>query len=219
MDGGGFTVDIMARLRGFIVQAVTTIVVLSTVASTIESYMGLRAWAAEHAIVGLGADIFPLFIDSFPLAAEGVLIVAYIDRWKGRARVLPWVVLTFGLAVSVALNVGQIHSTDEYTLGTHGTFPLATWLSLLVGTAMFKRIMANKPKPVTELDETDDEMEYVVVPAIGPDLKAAEAAFDEHIKVGRVPGLNLIRREVHVGPAKATIIKAHLSKLAAQYVS
>lgn len=213
--------DLLDRLRTGIVRGVTAIVATSTVASTIESYMGLRAWAIEHSIIGLGADIYPLFIDSFPLAAEGVLILAYIDHWRTRARVVPWTILTLGLAVSVALNVGQIRSTDVWTLITHGTFPIAMWLSLLVGTVMFKRVIRNKPQPVevvaeepeTPVDELDDELEYIPMPASGPDLKAAAAAFEGHIRDGKVPGRNLIRSTLHVGHDKAPIIQAHLRDL------
>lgn len=214
--------DTLTSLRTGIVRGVTAIVVTSTVASTIESYMGLRAWAIEHSIVGFGADIFPLFIDSFALAGEGVLILAYIDHWRTRARVVPWVILTLGLAVSVALNVGQIRSTDDLTLITHGTFPVAMWLSLLVGTVMFKRVIKNKPKPdedtagepADEPEPVQDGLEYVPVPTIGKDLKVAAAAFEDQLKAGKVPGLNRIRTTLNVGHSKAPIIQAHLRELA-----
>lgn len=213
-------VDTLTLLRTWIVRAVTAIVVTSTVTSTVESYMGLRAWAAGHGMVGVGADIFPGFVDAFPLAAEGVLIIAYIDNWRGRARVLPWVVLTAGLAVSVALNVGHIHTSDAWTQATNGTPPVATWLSLLVGTAMFKRITANRPAPVEAGSEEEaDEMEYVPVPATGPDLQAAADAFADDIARGTVPGLNRIRTTLRVGHGKAPIIQAHLRELASQQSS
>lgn len=219
---GNDLMDILARIRAWIIRAVTVINVISTVTSTAESYMGLRAWAAGHGMVGFGAGIFPGFIDAFPLAAEGVLIIAYIDHWRGRARVLMWLVLTGGLAVSVGLNVGHIHTTDMWTLVTNGVPPVATWLSLLVGTAMFKRIMANRPVPdvvpdvVPEPEPVVDDTEYVSVSASGPDLQAAAAAFADDLSTGRVPGLNRIRTALGVGHTKAPVIQAYLRELATQ---
>lgn len=222
--------DTMAALRTIIIRVVTGIVVLSIVSGTAESFMGLRAWAVEHGIVGAGSFLFPCIVDAFPLAAEGVLILAYIDRWKWKPRVVLWVVLTLGLAVSVALNVGSIHSTDNLTLATHGAFPVATWLSLVVGTVMFKRVMANKPAPVALAEEPDepdvmdqpepdqeldDELEYVSMQASLPDLKAAAEAFSADLEAGKVPGLNRIRTTLKVGHAKAPVIQAHLRELAA----
>jgi hypothetical protein len=219
--------DIYPRLRTWLVRVVAGIMALSTAASTIESYMGLRAWAAGHGYVGAGSYIFPGFIDAFPLAAECVLIIAYIDGWKGRARVMPWCVLTGGLVVSVGLQVGQVVSPDVWTKSTHGTPPMAAWLSLLVGMAMFKRVMANRPEAVPEAEivsdaeplaewerellEDPDELEPV---ATGPDFELAAETFADDLKAGRVPGLNRIRSTMHVGHRAAPQIQSHLRELA-----
>lgn len=226
--------DIYLRLRAGLVRAVSVIMALSTVASEVESYMGLRAWAVGHGVIGAGSYIFPGFIDAFPLAAEGVLILAYIDHWPTRARRMPWTVLTGGLVLTVGLQVGQVTSPDFWTKFTHGLAPVAAWLSLLTGMAMFKRVMANRPAEVVvevplpefgtepladwerELildgkDAPEDELELVKT---GPNLKLAAERFADDLAAGRVPGLNRIRATCHVGHTNAPKIQSHLRELA-----
>lgn len=198
--------QIVARLRQGIVRGVTAIIVVSTVTSTVMSFMGLRAWAAGHGMIGAGSFIFPGFIDAFPLAAEGVLILAYIDHWTTRSRVLPWVVLVAGMAASVALNVGHMHTTDVLTQITIGLPPVATALSLWVGTSMFKRVLANKPADADELVPVDD----------GLDLVRLAKVFAADIKAGVVPGRNKIRSLMKpCGHGNARKYQDHLRELVA----
>lgn len=203
--------SLTSRLRTGIIRGITGIVVTSTATSTVESYMGLRAWAAQHGDVGLGSYIFPGFIDAFPLAAEAALILAYLDHWKTRSRVLLWVILTTGLVVSVGLNVGHIYreSTDPWTWVTNGSAPVATWLSLVVGTQVFKRTMANKPAD----DDQDEEMELATAHDISDDVRKAQDIFHKDLAAGKVPGLNRIRKHVRVGHDKAPRIQKQLEAL------
>lgn len=134
----------VSRAMAWATRCVGAIVAVSTVASNVESYMGLRAWSLGHGDAGLGADIFPLFIDAFPVAAEVLLFVATHERWE-HTKFPAWVIITLGLALSVSLNVGHLASSDWMTLATQGLPPVASWLSMLVGSVMFERIMANAP--------------------------------------------------------------------------
>jgi hypothetical protein len=107
---------------------------------------------------------------------------------------------------------------------------MAAWLSLLVGMAMFKRVMANRPEVVPEVQEEpevvpevvqglelpdEDELDPLPNPTIGEFERAAQT-FKDDLAAGRVPGLNRIRATCHVGHVKAPQIQEHLSKLAGQ---
>jgi hypothetical protein len=226
--------DKLMTLRARAQIVVAGIVVVSTVASIADSYLGLLGWAIGHGYSGLSAYLFPGFIDAFPLAGEITLFVAMVDHWDWKARVYPWIAIVSGLVVSVAANVGHVRTTDVLTQGTQGLPPVAAWMSLVVGLGLLKRIMANRPKaePVADAepladwelelleepadephDELDNELEDLLDKS-GPDLEKAAATFADDLKAGRVPGLNRIRATCHVGHTNAPIIQRHLRELA-----
>lgn len=226
--------DILLRLRTYAVRAAAGIVVVAAGTSTTESYMGLRSWALAHGTIGAGSWIFPGMIDTFPLLGEIMLFVAMIDRWSWKAKVLPWLVITGGLVVSVALNTGHLISADVYTKLTQGLPPVAAWVSLVTGMVMFELIMRNrpvlaevvsevieelpKPEPAPEPDTQDEEQnapddELHIVRTPGPDLHRAALVFAKDLQLGRVPGLNRIRATVHCGHKNAPIIQKHLEEM------
>lgn len=229
--------DILLTLRTWAVRSVAALVVISTCTSTAESYMGLRDWALVHGWPGGGSYLFPGFIDVFPLIGELVLFVAMVEGWPRKSKIVPWVAITGGLVLSVALNTGHLISADINTKITQGMPPVASWISLVVGMAMFELVMANRtvaepglaeePAVVLDQDETlkvpdqdahdepddahdepDDELE---TPATK--LDAAIAAFEADLKIGRVPGLNRIRQTVHCGHKNAQLTQDRLKEL------
>lgn len=228
--------DILMKLRGWALRIVAALVIVATAASIGDSYLGLLDWALGHGYTGISAYLFPGFIDAFPLAGEITLFVAMIDHWDKTARVYPWVAIVSGLVVSVAANVGHVHTTDVLTKGTQGLPPVAAWMSLVVGLGLLKRIMANRPEPEAEPvadaepladwelelleepqdephDELDNELENLL-DKTGPDLEKAAKTFAADLEAGRVPGLNRIRAVCHVGHKNAPVIQSHLRELA-----
>lgn len=209
----------------YAVRAAAAVVVVINVTSTGASYMGLRAWANGHEMIGAGGYLFPLFIDTFPLLAEVALFVGMVAGWSWRVKAVPAVIITLGVFLSVALQVGVSKSPDWATRATHGMAPVAAWLSLAIGTLIFELIVSNKPEVVPEA-VPEDEIVPVPVPSVVPlpvpvsvtvpaglDLAAAAEAFREDIDRGRVPGVNRIRRTLHVGHGSAAIVSAHFNAL------
>lgn len=233
--------DRVDKAAGWFVAGVFTV---STVASTYDSYTGLRTWALEHGDHALKADLFPLFIDTFALGAEAFMFRASLRGWGWGAKIVGWFVAGVGLALSVALNVGQYHSTDWLTQATQGVAPLAAFLSLLVGSIMFeKSIQAEKKKqeaaeqpaeepvevPVAVDDDTEsvdsqDAVNDAVVPPVvvvvddelAALFKLAEEQFAKDISKGHVTGVGRIKRELGGGQRKVRQVQAHLADVIKQ---
>lgn len=211
----------------YAVRAAAAVVVVINVTSTGASYMGLRAWANGHEMIGAGGYLFPLFIDTFPLLAEVALFVGMVAGWSWRVKAVPAVIITLGVFLSVALQVGVSKSPDWATRATHGMAPVAAWLSLAIGTLIFELIVSNKPEIVPEVvpevvpipeDETVPVPPVVPLPVPvtvpgGLDLAAAVEAFQTDIERGHVTGVNKIRETLHIGHGKAAIVNAYLSAL------
>lgn len=217
--------DFLLRLRKYAVRTAAGLVVVSTTTSTVESYMGLRAWALAHGTLGAGSFIFPGMIDTFPLLGEIALFIGLLGNWRWTAKILPWAVITCGLLVSVGLNVGHLHSADIYTKITQGMPPVAAFMSLVVGIAMFELIMKHpvpEPEPVEDVaeDEPLDDVRQDQDEPPGDELEvqktkvdAAIAAFEADLAVGRLPGLNRIRQTVHCGHKNAQLTQDRLKDL------
>ena len=212
----------LQNIRAYAVRMAAGVVVVINATGTLESFMGLRAWAQGHELVGAGGYLFPLFIDTFPLLAEVALFVGLLDGWRWKAKAVPAVVITAGVVLSVALQVGVSTSPDWATRATHGMAPVAAWLSLVIGTLMFELIVANKPKAVPDAVHVPVPEDTVPIPVPVPvpvaipgglDLAAAAEAFREDIDRGRVPGVNRIRKTLHVGHGAAAIVSAHFNAL------
>lgn len=224
--------DILERAdqaAGWFVAGVFTV---STAASTYDSYTGLRTWALEHGDAAVKADLFPLFIDAFALGAEAFMFRAALRGWGWGAKLVGWVVAGAGLALSIALNVGQYHSTDWLTQGTQGIAPLAAFFSLLVGSIMFEQSMKESKKQdaaeqpaetvVTVQDDTEsvdskdavDEAEEPQAVAVSDDLaelfQRAELTFAADIRRGHKTGLGRIKKELGGGQRKIRDIQHHL---------
>lgn len=223
--------DLLSKIRARAIQAAAGVVVIINATSTAASFMGLRAWAQGHELVGAGGYLFPLFIDTFPLLAEVALFVGLLDGWRFRAKAVPWSVITAGVILSVALQVGVSTSPDWATRATHGLAPVAAWLSLVVGTVMFELIMKNarpaiaeetpeveavdavtEPIPVVPDEEEQQVPDTGLVPR--PVLLAAAEEFKDDLVRGHVPGVLRIRKSMHVGHTKAPHIQDYLRGLA-----
>lgn len=141
--------------RKWALYIISLIVTLSTAVSLIESYRALYIWAINHQVFGNFAYIWPLMIDSFIVVGELTLFVAMTDLWKGRARIFPWVVTLSGLAVSVAGNVGHVHTHNIWTRLTAAVAPIAASASLTVGMGVLKRVVRLHHSTALDQDSQD----------------------------------------------------------------
>jgi Protein of unknown function (DUF2637) len=127
--------------------AVTVLVAAASVASFMESYRALYDWAHGHGLSVRWSAVWPLQIDTFIAVGELALFVALIDGWQRRSRVLPWVVVLGGLAVSVAGNVGHVGWLAPVAdKATAAVPPLAAAAALAVGLGVLKRVVEHQPK-------------------------------------------------------------------------
>jgi hypothetical protein len=124
--------------------AVAALVAAASLTSFAESYRGLYDWAREHGLSGIWAAVWPLQVDVFIAVGELALFVALVDAWRRRARIAAWTVTVAGLAVSVAGNVGHVHSTHLASRVTAAVPPLAAAAALAVGLGVLKRIVEHR---------------------------------------------------------------------------
>ena len=136
-------------LHGARLVALTAIAVLvaaASVASFMESFRALYEWAREHGLSVHWSAVWPLQIDVFIAVGELALFVALIDGWQRRSRILPWVVVLGGLAVSVAGNVGHVGWLAPVAdKATAAVPPLAAAAALAVGLGVLKRVVEHRP--------------------------------------------------------------------------
>lgn len=133
-------------LRGARLIALVLIAVLVLAASLVsfaESYRGLYLWAIRHGISGQWAYAWPVQVDTFVAVGELALFVAMVDQWRMRQRAGAWTVITAGLLVSVAGNIGHVAGHSLTNRATAAVPPLAASAALAVGLSVLKRVVQN----------------------------------------------------------------------------
>lgn len=124
--------------------ALAVLIAAASLTAFTESYRGLFDWAREHGLSGFWAAAWPLQVDVFVAVGELTLFVALVDAWRRRSRVAAWAVTLAGLGVSVAGNVGHVHSTHLASRVTAAVPPLAAAVALAVGLGVLKRIVEHR---------------------------------------------------------------------------
>ena len=120
---------------------IALLIAAASLTSFAESYRGLFDWAREHGLSGGWAAVWPLQCDTFIAVGELALFIALADRWTVRSRIGAWAVTLTGLAVSVAGNVGHVHSRLLTDRATAAVPPLAAAAALAVGLGVLKRVV------------------------------------------------------------------------------
>lgn len=121
---------------------VSALVTAGVIVSFAESYRALYWWAQGHGVHGAWAIVWPVQIDAFVAVGELALFVALVDAWSRKARVLPWVLVAAGLAVSVSGNVGHLVTSDVFTRLTAAVPSITAYAMLAAGLGLLKRIVA-----------------------------------------------------------------------------
>lgn len=170
--------------------ALITLVILAvTTASFAESYRGLYLWASGHGLHGTWAAGWPLQLDAFIATGELALFVGLADRWRKRDRISAWAVTGFGLAASVAANVGHVTGHDLATRMTAAVPPLAAAASLAVGFGVLKKVVGAASQADTE-PQPDAGHQVTAV-------QVANAGPESELSAGQVP-------ELTAGPSAGT---------------
>jgi hypothetical protein len=121
--------------------AISVLVAGASFTSFAESYRGLYDWSREHGLSGFWSAVWPLQVDVFIAVGELALFVALADAWNNRSRTGAWLVTLAGLGVSVAGNVGHVHSHLLTDRATAAVPPLAAAAALAVGLGVLKRVV------------------------------------------------------------------------------
>jgi hypothetical protein len=187
--------------RGLALAGISVLVGAASLTSFAESYRGLYDWSHEHGLSGLWSAVWPLQVDVFIAVGELALFVALADSWRTRSRAGAWLVTLGGLAVSVAGNVGHVHSHLMSDRATAAVPPLAAAAALAVGLGVLKRVVARTPAVPDEFTSLNGH------------AAAAAALFAADLEAGRVPGIRAIRTGLHVGQDKATEVQAYLKSI------
>jgi len=127
--------------RAAALTGISVLVGAASVTSFAESYRALFDWSHEHGLSGFWSAVWPLQVDVFIAVGELALFVALADSWNVRSRVGAWLVTLAGLAVSVAGNVGHVHSHLLSDRATAAVPPLAAAAALAVGLGVLKRVV------------------------------------------------------------------------------
>jgi hypothetical protein len=136
------TTDIVRRARTVALAAICALVVAASLVSFAESYRGLYDWAGGHGLSGIWQAAWPLMIDAFIAVGELTLFVALADGWKLRTRIGAWLIITAGLAASVAGNIGHVAGHELTVRATAAVPPLAAAAAMAVGLGVLKRVIA-----------------------------------------------------------------------------
>lgn len=213
--------DILKTARTAALYVIAVLVIGSTCAALGESYHGLTDWANGHMVGGNYAYLWPLMVDVFTVVGEVLLFVGLIDEWKEEDRRFAWALVSVGLAVSVAGNVGHVGVLatlpDRLTAAVP---PIAAWAALAGALGALKRIVGNKPVVVTvddDDDARDDEQDHDDEQDAGDlDTLRLVHLFGADIQRGRVTGKNKIKREMRCGYAKVDRYQEYMRTLIEQ---
>jgi len=228
--------------RAAALAAIAVLVASASLTSFAESYRGLFDWAHEHGLSGLWAAVWPLQVDVFIAVGELALFVALADSWSRRSRSGAWTVTLGGLAVSVAGNVGHVHSVLITNRATAAVPPLAAAAALAVGLGVLKRVVqAHHPAAPAADPATAPPERPESAPALNgrahlkripgaPSTRRrarsrsrsrrtpvtpedAEREFVSELASGALPSLREIRSRCHVGQPKARVFREHMEAL------
>jgi Protein of unknown function (DUF2637) len=170
----------------------------ASLTSFAESYRGLYDWSHEHGLSGLWSAVWPLQVDVFIAVGELALFVALADSWPRRSRVGAWLVTLAGLAVSVAGNVGHVHSSLLSNRATAAVPPLAAAAALAVGLGVLKRVVqAHHPVPESGIPNT--------VPS--DVLEAAKASLRATVAAGNPLSQNQVQTRFGLTRAQAAEVR------------
>lgn len=211
--------DILKSARTVALYVIAVLVIGSTCAALAESYHGLTDWANGHLVGGNYAYLWPLMVDVFTVVGEVLLFVGLIDEWKEEDRRFAWALVSVGLAVSVAGNVGHVgvFATLPDRL-TAAVPPIAAWAALAGALGALKRIVGNQPATASlvEPDPVDDELDdddQDESDAGDLDTLRLVHLFGDDIQRGRVTGKNKIKKAMRCGYAKVDRYQEYMRTL------
>jgi hypothetical protein len=140
--------------------------------------------------------VWPLQIDTFIAVGELALFVALIDGWQRRSRILPWVVVLGGLAVSVAGNVGHVGWLAPVAdKATAAVPPFAAAAALAVGLGVLKRVVEHRP---------GDEAKIISASVPGDVVEAAKASMRATVAAGNPLSVNQLAERFSLTRSAAT---------------
>jgi hypothetical protein len=186
--------------RALALAGISVLVGAASLTSFAESYRGLYDWAHEHGLSGLWAAVWPLQVDVFIAVGELALFVALADSWSRRSRIGAWTVTLGGLAVSVAGNIGHVHSHAFTNRATAAVPPLAAAAALAVGLGVLKRVVQahGQGAPIRPLPDMSADH--------GPGIPAdsLSAAIETRPETGTETGTGTVRGQLP-GPVRPAL--------------
>jgi Protein of unknown function (DUF2637) len=184
--------------RALALAGISVLVGAASLTSFAESYRGLYDWSHEHGLTGLWSAVWPLQVDVFIAVGELALFVALADSWRMRSRAGAWLVTLGGLAVSVAGNVGHVHSPLLSDRATAAVPPLAAAAALAVGLGVLKRVVA---RPEAAHASNAGEVPSTLLAAAETSLRATVAA-------GNPWSVNQLQSQFSLTRAQATKLRS-----------
>jgi hypothetical protein len=218
----------------FIRWAATGSVVVVTIIAAVISYGHARDLVLRYGVTGLTADFLPLTVDG--LVATCSLILVDCARHDRDAPWHAWALLFAGACATVAANIaaGLSHGIIGAIIAgwpalvacgcfelllRHRRQPFAMWQ---VGASEQQAPALSLPEHSDEAVDLADARAETRAPGGGqPADPAAELArrhYAADIAAGNTPSIRSIKRDLHVGTARASIIRSVLTdELPCQY--
>jgi hypothetical protein len=204
-----------AKWRPRIYRSYAIGVGLAVGAAFFESFHNLIAWFHDHRFTGIFAYIAPAMIDMFIVGGEALVLLATMENWGRRPKIVGWCATGVGLAVSVAGNIGgappllakgargvPVAALAEQ-VASYATAPLALAGLSALGLMIVKRA----------LRPPDDD----VVSAVSEEQLQALVMFAGHLREGKVPTTREIIAAYRCGQPKATRIRTYLESVADRF--
>jgi hypothetical protein len=178
--------------------AATVSVILVTAIAAVISYGHARELVVRYGVTGMTADAMPLTVDG--LVATCSMVIVDCARHDRHAPWHAWALLITGACATVAANVaaGLSHGTVGAIIAGWPALVACGCFELLIHQRKITRPRVAAPQAVLER-------------AGDPALDEARRRYADRIASGRTPSIRDIKRDLHVGSCRASVIQAALA--------
>jgi hypothetical protein len=193
--------------------AATISVITVTAIAAVMSYGHARELVIRYGVTGRAADTLPLTIDG--LVATCSLILVDCARHERPAPWHAWVLLITGACAQVAANVaaGLSHGIVGAIIAGWPAFVACGCFELLLHHRRHARPPASSVRAVPDPSAGPASPELPEIAGLPGDPAVARARelYGAGIAAGHLPSIRAIKRDLHVGTGRASLIQAALT--------
>jgi len=193
--------------------AATISVITVTAIAAVISYGHARELVIRYGVTGRAADTLPLTIDG--LVATCSLVLVDCARHARPAPWHAWVLLITGACAQVAANVaaGLSHGIVGAIIAGWPALVACGCFELLLHHRRYARPPATAARAVPDSPAVPaaPEPPEIAGPRSDPAADRARELYGTGIAAGHLPSIRAIKRDLHVGTGRASLIQAALT--------